>query len=267
LRLPSLLPAAASETAASPAPEPPAAQPPPAAEAPAAVPAPGEEATFPAVPPPPPQAPAPLFSSTAPAPAEGAPPSGALLTAGPHACRNHPDVTTDQTCAWCRNPFCDQCLVEFRGVRLCAWCKQASLVQMQSHHSRVDPRQVVMWARVYDAVVAVGSLLMLGVMTFQMAVTGADRSFFFTPGAAFLQGLWGLMLIVPAVLLVASAVPALAIGPGKSWAYMWQTILLVPSALLGCLCAGCWSILLWPAAIVLMVYWIKPEVKEYCENG
>jgi len=38
-------------------------------------------------------------------------------------CANHPDVLTSQACEQCRRAFCDDCLVNIQGRRLCGECK------------------------------------------------------------------------------------------------------------------------------------------------
>lgn len=43
------------------------------------------------------------------------------------ACTNHPDRTTDRTCAGCSRPFCTDCLLPFEKLFLCASCKQRFL--------------------------------------------------------------------------------------------------------------------------------------------
>jgi hypothetical protein len=191
------------------------------------------------------------------------PPAYAGAPAAPGVCRNHPEIPTNQHCAWCRNPFCNQCLVELRGSYLCAWCKQAALAQMQRGAVTVDARQVVLWARIYDIVMALGAFAMLGFQIFSMSVnSGLDQTFFQS-----FQMLYWLGLIPSSVALLASIPPAVGLGPGRKWAYLWQMIMLIPSMLLSCLWASCFGLVFWPAAIVLLVYWIKPEVKDYCERG
>lgn len=288
LRIPTLLPvgetppAAAWEEPAAPPPSaltpesygllPPAqppqpAQPPPTSPVAAPPPVPPPPATT-AAPAPPPPAAAPAYAA-APTPAyqpnlpPAAPsyPGGWGTPMGGAVCRNHPDLPTSRFCGGCRNPFCDHCLVEFRGAHLCAWCKQAALVQMQRGASTVDPRAVVMWARIYDFVVSAGAFVMLA----WQAVTASQ-----TMSSPFFQmmGWWyALSLVAPAATLAMALPPAIGLGAGRRWAYAWQTFMLIPSMLLSCLWAGCFGLLLWVPAIVLLVYWVKPEVRDYCEQS
>ena len=52
-------------------------------------------------------------------------------------CINHPHIEETRPCTKCGRPFCDQCLAELMGQRLCADCKaeavQGAFVQPRQH--------------------------------------------------------------------------------------------------------------------------------------
>src|SRR5947209_105572 len=72
-----------------------------------------------------------------------------------HPCGNHPARLTGQVCLDCGRPFCEDCLAEFVGRRLCGWCRDQRLRQMQPSKT-VDAAQVLTWARIYDGCMALG---------------------------------------------------------------------------------------------------------------
>jgi hypothetical protein len=183
--------------------------------------------------------------------------AGAAAPAG--MCRNHPTVPTSEVCQWCRNSYCDQCLVDFRGARLCGWCKQASMAQMQRFSTQCNPKVVGLWARVYDWRLVAAAVV--GVAVSAAAWGRLQQGPF--QGPVFLT----LTYAVLGFSLLLALPPAIGLGPGRKWAYIWQMMMLIPSMLLSCMWAGCLGMVFWPAAIVLLIYWVKPEVRDYFENG
>lgn len=209
------------------------------------------------IPPPPGAAPGmPPYAAPGPPPAAGVPYG---LPAPVGVCRNHPQIPTDQVCQWCRNPYCSQCLVEFRGSRLCGWCKQASMAQMQRSASQCDPRQVTLWSKVYNWVMVAG---VVAVFAFRLALWSSFGGGPFDAPALMMFGYIPLGLA-----LLMALPPALGLGPGRKWAYVWQMVMLIPSALLSCFWLSCLGLAFWPASIILLVYLTRPEVKDYLEQG
>jgi hypothetical protein len=49
----------------------------------------------------------------------------------PRFCFNHEDAPVHKTCADCGEPFCAECLLEFRGVTLCGPCKNLRVRTLQ----------------------------------------------------------------------------------------------------------------------------------------
>jgi hypothetical protein len=49
----------------------------------------------------------------------------------PRFCFNHEDTPVQKTCADCGEPFCAECLLEFRGATLCAPCKNFRVRNLQ----------------------------------------------------------------------------------------------------------------------------------------
>jgi hypothetical protein len=66
----------------------------------------------------------------------------------PGRCLNHPDAPASKTCADCREPFCDGCVVTLQGATLCGPCKNFRLRSLQR------PAQPSAWA-IFSVIVAV----------------------------------------------------------------------------------------------------------------
>jgi hypothetical protein len=180
-------------------------------------------------------------------------------------CSNHPTVETDQACGRCGRPFCDRCLVELSGSHLCGGCKHLAVAELQRRGS-VDPRTVIAWARLYDGTAAVLALLSIA---YSVMITVGRV----TPGSDFgwNEPVADLLLaasFLPPVLSLALAVPpTIGLGSRQPWAYKWQLWMLIPSALFSCLSLSCLGVFTWPCALILMIYWTKPEVRAYCEGS
>jgi hypothetical protein len=83
-------------------------------------------------------------------------------------CVNHPMVETDQACVRCRQPFCDNCLVEFQGQPYCGPCRDQTLAEMQGLNAGPAPLagtgqvQIGNWlSRAWDLVVSDAPTFML----------------------------------------------------------------------------------------------------------
>lgn len=48
-----------------------------------------------------------------------------------YPCRNHPHLPASRSCSHCRQPFCEQCTVEFLGQPHCGACRDLRLQWMQ----------------------------------------------------------------------------------------------------------------------------------------
>jgi hypothetical protein len=55
--------------------------------------------------------------------------SDAVLPTRP--CLNHPSVESTLFCPLCGKPHCDNCVVEFRGRKICSRCKDAEVMTLQ----------------------------------------------------------------------------------------------------------------------------------------
>lgn len=271
-------PAVNTAPAAAPTPGPAVAPPPTVGAAPNvpfSTPPPATTPAAPAVPAPAPPPSAAWGASGTPAyppgPAAGIPPSYPAQQGVPAPqvvpgrCYVHPDVETPLVCNRCRNPFCSQCLVDIRGASYCGWCKGAVLYDMQRRPTNtVDIKQVLFWAKVYNGLMALGGLagiaFQLLVLTSFSEITRAFRPT--NPGSEI-----GMIVgfVLPVLALLVSVPPMLGMKPGQRWAYIWEAILLLPSAFFSCFWLSCFSFFFWPGAIALFVYWMKPEVKAYFE--
>ena len=50
-------------------------------------------------------------------------------------CQNHPAIVAAAPCASCGQPFCDSCLVQFQGRRVCGPCRNLLLAQAQGYRA------------------------------------------------------------------------------------------------------------------------------------
>jgi hypothetical protein len=136
-----------------------------------------------------------------------------------------------------------------------------------------DPATVVLWARIYNAV----ALVMGGAMTALYAVAFAFP--FFTalgPGGSgsapgVKEPTVQVTVAVAAGMMLLSALlylpPAIGLGPRRGWLWTWQLVVLVLSVLGGCILFSSVGMLLLAPAVLLWIFWIKPEVRQYCEEG
>jgi hypothetical protein len=133
-----------------------------------------------------------------------------------------------------------------------------------------DAAAVVLWARIFDAVaflVGLGMTVLYAmafVFPFFTGVSGRPSS------NAVSQPAFQITLTAAAVSILASALlylpPAIGLGPGRGWLWTWQLVALVLSVISGCILGNIGLVLLAPA-IILWTFWVKPEVRRYCEEG
>jgi hypothetical protein len=57
-----------------------------------------------------------------------------------YPCRNHPQVLSQRTCSYCRNAFCDACLVEFMGHPHCGYCRDFRVQSMSGANPYAKPK-------------------------------------------------------------------------------------------------------------------------------
>lgn len=167
--------------------------------------------------------------------------------------------------------------MELAGQPLCGWCRDLRLRELQrpahgSGRSAVDPRQVILWARVFDgvmlaagigsALVTGGYMVFMGTMMQSMAPPRAapPPPLFFQAFTALGIGTAVLTLLVA---LVAYLPPLLGPGRGRGWLWTWQTVALAFGMAMG---AGTCGVFLLAPAVILLLYWVKPEVRAYCEE-
>jgi len=183
-------------------------------------------------------------------------------------CINHPHAATEETCTRCGRPFCASCLTELLGRRVCGWCRDAALQNRQAQ--AINPAPVVLWARIFNALMLLGGLaltaLSLSMMTapLWLASMGGTGSGGTAPGAATSSAI---MVVLGAVSVLSSFViylpPALGLGPGRGWLWTWQLVALILTIVGSCL-SGIYGSLSFVPALVLIIFWVKPEVRAYC---
>lgn len=169
-------------------------------------------------------------------------------------CPYHANEPAAERCAGCGRGFCDSCVVEFMGELQCESCKLERVLDLQ-RPKLADPRRVVFWARVFDWVLAVPSL-------FWGAIS---LSLLFRPG-----GLAEPIEIYAAVSVTGMVLylpPALFLGQERPWAYRYQMVTLTVGVFASVFCFSCFSILLFPPAVVLWSYLQRSEVRGWCEYG
>ena len=187
---------------------------------------------------------------------------------GQHYCANHPHVPTQRACGACGRPFCESCLTELRGRSLCGWCRDLQLSRFQTSPA-VNPATVVTCARVFDGVVLVAGIGMSVLFggTFSLP-------FFFPSGGTTTQpatGEIGVALGIVGVAAILSLVlflpPLLMLGPGRPWLWVWQIVATVLAMIGGCaLLSSCGMVFLL-GGIPLLIFWVRPEVRAYCEGS
>ena len=183
-----------------------------------------------------------------------------------HFCANHAGVPTDRTCDACGRPFCESCLTELRGRTVCGWCRDLQLARFQTSHG-VNPATVVLCARIFDGVMllaGVGMSVLFGGLFSIPLFSGSST----TSGSA--AGELGVMLGIVGVAAVLSLVlflpPLLMLGPGRPWLWVWQMVAAVLAMVGSCLLISSFGMIFIPAAIALLVFWVRPEVRAYCEQ-
>jgi hypothetical protein len=60
--------------------------------------------------------------------------------------------------------------------------------------------------------------------------------------------------------------PTLFLGPGRPWAWTWQLVGIIVSGVIGLLLLGSVGLMLLPASIAMAIFWLRPEVRAYCEG-
>ncbi|HTE19326.1 MAG TPA: hypothetical protein VK689_13210 [Armatimonadota bacterium] len=191
-----------------------------------------------------------------------------------HHCANHPMVPTGVTCARCGRPFCEDCLTEMMGSRVCGWCRDLQLQRLQPA-APASARAVVMWARIFDWVMLVGGVLVTGLVgVFALNALNPPLSVSSpSPGTTtvvtrsspdgFFLGIMAVVLLLNVVLYLP---PAIGLGPGRPWLWTWQMVALVVSVIGGCITIGYLGVLAAGPAVALWIFWVKPEVRAYLEQ-
>ncbi len=185
-----------------------------------------------------------------------------------HLCVNHPQNPCDAPCAGCGRPFCGGCLTEMSGQRVCGWCRDSRIRNLQSNRP-TDAAAVVLWARIFDGFCALGGggmCLMLGVVyLIPMFVIRAS------PSAASSVTFTGILSLVFLALGVVSLAiytpPAVMLRPGRGWTWTWQFVALILSLIGGVLTITSFGIVLLGCGIPLMIFWLRPEVRAYLDQA
>ena len=110
------------------------------------------------------------------------------------------------------------------------------------------PPAVILWFKLYSGFLSFVYLLCVGVSFIFLFVDPAELEI--DPVAAKLAGAG--LLLLGLVLFVACLLPLFL--PRKPWLWIYDLVII---------CFGFTSICFWPACIPLMIFWLKPETKEY----
>jgi hypothetical protein len=193
------------------------------------------------------------------------------VSAATHYCANHPGVNAARVCGGCGRPFCEQCLTEIQGTPVCGWCRDLRLAGMQGRRYQtppVDPRQVIFWARVFNAVMLVTGVgcsalgMAFGMLPFWLEDPQAASD----PAATWVPVVY---ILIYSVGILASLVlylpPAIALSRPRPWMWTWQFVALILSIIGSCVSFSPLSACFVAPPAVLIYYWTRPEVRAYCE--
>jgi hypothetical protein len=110
------------------------------------------------------------------------------------------------------------------------------------------PPGVILWFKLYSGFLSFIYLLCVGVSFIFLLVDPGELEM--DPVAAKLAGAG--LLLLGLVLFVACLLPLFL--PRKPWLWIYDLVII---------CFGFTGICFWPACIPLMIFWLKPETKEY----
>lgn len=182
---------------------------------------------------------------------------------------NHPQVLGPRICATCGRPFCENCVVEFMGRDACLWCRDMQLYRIQTR-GQTNPKDVVLWARIFDGVMLLFSVgmsvflvLYMGFISWMMGRQPSANQVEEMP-REFLGGMLAISVLGILFSLAAYLPPLLKLGPGRPWLWTWQLMAIILSVVGSCLGITSIGFITIVPAIVMLVFWLKPEVRDYC---
>ena len=167
--------------------------------------------------------------------------------------------------------LCAGCLVELQGSILCESCKAGVVGDLQAG-DRAWPLRVVRWALAWDLLMA--ALAPIGAAV--EWVYGWFASYYFpvqmqntpngTAALAAAQGDWIIFATVGGIGLLLAILPAVLLWQRRpsGYAAQWVSLLAVP--VLSVVWAEYGAILIAASALVLIQYWRKPEIRQYCQE-
>jgi len=122
----------------------------------------------------------------------------------------------------------------------------------------------VVLARVFNGLTL---LLGIGLAAFSGLYAGLLFSLPGSNGSDLGMGLGGIVAVVGgtvALTLLLYLPPLIGLGRGRAWLWVWQLVTIGFSVIGGCI--GVLSIgpILIIPAVILLIFWIKPEVRDYC---
>jgi hypothetical protein len=168
-------------------------------------------------------------------------------------CASHPGTPAVRTCSGCGRPFCDACLVEFLGGQSCGACRDARLAMMQAGSvaavaAPTGPPAVWPWFVAYCVVMALVYLVCLvgGIALWHFAPSIPDEEVVVLQVQGVVLGVMGLVLMIPYAIA-----PFL---PKKPWVWTYDIVLI---------CLAMTSACCIPAAVPLLIFWVKPETKQF----
>lgn len=185
-------------------------------------------------------------------------------------CVNHLAAPAAGICPDCGRPFCEACLTELMGQPLCGWCRDTRLAHLQPAPT-VNAAAVVLWARIFDgaAFLTGAGVTALYAFLFAVPLLAPPPGSGSRAGNALVSLSPGLIAVCCVGALLGSLVylpPAIGLGRGRSWLWTWQMVALAMSVAAGCVLLGSIGMPLIAAAAALGIFWIKPEVRAYCEG-
>lgn len=108
---------------------------------------------------------------------------------------------------------------------------------------------VVTWFKVYCWMLCIVFFAVMLACTIRLII-GTPTKFNFPSHTAVI--VWGINILMSAIVFIAALLP-LIFRP-RPWLWVYDLVVI---------CIGLTSCCFWPICIPLLIYWIKPETKEY----
>ena len=116
------------------------------------------------------------------------------------SCPNHPDKGISLFCESCRKDFCDSCLTEVNGKRLCPSCQGKGLAGQTAYYRRESTDSLKGWWTLLGAALIINYLLPISFGMGSGMLWSAFKAGFVPGVAALLPTLVGILIVIMAVM-------------------------------------------------------------------